>query len=164
MTAPLSSAVEAATIPADKDYTLRQPLNVEPLTLRNASPVCLPATLDLRAFRDNIQFSWMSDHFAHRPRFQQLVTEGAESHLGVAAECASFALCSMLFTRMFEMPLFAVTKRIEKPYGAAYASAVRTLALQLPNFNVAQVEQLLVPVLLLFTLEVPLAPLNEVIS
>lgn len=114
--------------------------------------VDLPSTLNLSAFRNDVELSWLIEHYAHRPNFARLIAESASNSFGEAARLACLAMANVLFTGMRNV--LDQQSRVVQPYSDEYMSAIRSLSQRLPSFDQSQCEQILVPVLLLFNVEV----------
>lgn len=144
------------TFDSDNVSTEASPMTVaNELTRPTSTPV--PPTMTMAAFKDSVQASWLYNHYGHRPVLQDMLRASSNHSFGAAALSAATAMSSTMFSKFHHTPLGpnpSSSRPVEAPYCAEYASAVNALSLQIPDFRVSCLEEVLVPALLLMISEV----------
>lgn len=113
-----------------------------------------PVTLDMAGFRDSIEGAWLYQHYTHRPPLQQILVASSSRSFGAAAVAAATAISATLFAKFHGLPLLQQSKPLQSPYCSEYASAVQALSKQVTLFKLSNLEEVLVPALLLLISEV----------
>ena len=122
--------------------------------LQRMTTMLVPSSLNIAAFKDNVQASWLLQHYTHRPALKQVLFASWGHIFGAAAVSAATATSTTLFAKFYNIPLWPHSKPIQSPYCQEYASAVQALSIQVPLFELSRLEEVMVPALLLLISEV----------
>lgn len=120
----------------------------------STTDLILPASLDIAAFRVDVQLSWLLQHYLHRPVLRDVISLSARNSLGEAAMAATKVMAATLFAKFHKLLPIEATSPSQTAYGKEYGYAIQALRTQVSSFHSDRLEAVLVPALLLFISEV----------